>query len=122
MKTFEKSGGRLFRIAGIFTIFCVLVVTVQAVFIKQAMNQVYAISTMEIPEGVTRPEIPQFYSMIIPILNPSNIVTALSAVLIAIAARYGAREVASNMAEGRRYKSQTTIGPDGVSTSEEVTK
>jgi len=122
MVGFKLSGGRLFRIALIFTVFCIMVVSVQAIFIKQAMNQVYTITTMEIPKDEVRPDIPQFYSMLIPILNPSSIVTALSAVLISIAARYGAREVTANMADGKRYKSQVTVGPEGISTSEEVTK
>ena len=40
MQAFRQSGGRLFRIALIFTIFCMVVVAVQATFIKMAMKGV----------------------------------------------------------------------------------
>lgn len=102
MKLFKTKSGRLFKIALIFTIFCMAVVTIQAVFIKMAMTQVYTIATMEVPEGVQRPEMPNFYQTLIPFLSFSSVITALSGVLIAIAARYGGREVMQQWAEGKK--------------------
>lgn len=123
MKAFTLAGGRLFKIAGIFTIFCGVVVAIQAYFIKTAMNQVYAIATMEQVEGIPSIQVPAFYGNLIAYLDPGKVVTALSVVLVAIAARYGAREVTKNIAEGAKYKSEVHMnGTGGVSTSEEISK
>lgn len=121
MKAFSKEGGRLLKIGLIFALICVGVILIQSYFLREAMAQVYLITTMTLEEGTVRPQVPVFYSTIIPALSPDRIVTALSALLIAIAARYGAREATKNIAEGQRYKLEMKMnGAGAVETSEEV--
>ncbi len=101
MKAFTQAGGRLFRIALIFTFVCIGVAVVQAFFLHRAMVVVEALAR----EGI---EVPMFFERLITFLDLGKVVASLSAVLIAIAARYGARETARNISEGRVNKSRVS--------------
>lgn len=120
MKAFTNSGGRLFKIALIFTVFCVVVVALQATYLKLAMAQVYELATTPVAEGEVAIVIPSFYGSIIPFLSFAPIVQALSIVLVSIAARYGAREATKNISEGMKYKSTLEANKEGIKTSDEV--
>jgi hypothetical protein len=96
---FKKSGGRLFRIAFIFTVVCIVAVIIDSYFISRAMKDLKELSLS--PEGLRAlPQAAAFYIRVIDTFNIGIIIGSLSNVLIVIAARYGLRETAQNIATG----------------------
>ena len=106
MELFKSSGGRLFRIALIFVGVCILALGVMSYFTARAMRDMKEIATTKNEEGEFV-EVPvQFYSQLIDNMKFGTVLSALSGVLIAVAARYGLRETAKSFSEGQVAKAQ----------------
>lgn len=112
---FKQAGGRLFRIALLFTLVCVLAIGVMVYFTHRAMADMKEIALSGDP---LIPEVQSFYIQLIDNLKIGTVIGSLSGVLIAIAARYGFRETAQNIAQG--LSARQPSGQQGGGMSEEV--
>ena len=92
---FAKSGGRLFRIAALFVVFAFVAILIMTYFTHRAMNEVKELL-------LAGKDLPGFYTQLIDNMKIGTVLTSLSGVLIAIAARYGLRESTKNIGEGMK--------------------
>ena len=101
---FAKSGGRLFRIVTWFAGICIAAMVAMGIFTHRAMNDMHEIVMAD-------KEIPMFYTQLINNMKPEAALGSLSAVIIAIAARYGLRETAKSYSEGQAARQNTPPPP-----------
>lgn len=122
MEVFTKAGGRLFRIALFFTVVSIMAIGVMAYFTHRAMIDMREIALTKVVEGEQLPDVEGFYIQLVNNLKIGSVIGSLSAVLIAIAARYGLRETAKNIGEGMAVRSSVSLqtGEAKTTISEEV--
>lgn len=116
MGTFKQSGGRLFRIVLIFVAVSIITLGIMAYFTSKAMQDIKEITLtpIETETGVSHVQAPtQFYTQLVDNMRFGTVLSALSGVLIAVAARYGLRETAKSYSEGQGAKSQIKQGGSG---------
>lgn len=110
MTAFTRVGGRLLRIALLFTLVSLITIGVMAYFTHRAMVDMREIALTKVVEGEQLPDVEGFYIQLIANLKLGGVISALSGVLIAIIARYGLRETAKNIGNGMKARPTDTEG------------
>jgi hypothetical protein len=90
-----NKGGRLFRIAFLFSIICLLAMVIMVYFTHRCLVDMKDIALEATEERVDL--VLPFYTKLIDNLKIGTVLGSLSAVLMAVAARYGLRETAQNI-------------------------
>jgi len=107
MQAFRQSGGRLFRIAILFVVVSVIALGLMAYFTSRALSDMKYLAMHDKPVPT------EVYNRVMDNMKFDTVIGALSGVLIAIAARYGARETAQNIANGMAARNNPVGGQEG---------
>lgn len=91
---FKKAGGRLFRIVIVYIAIGLAAIVVMAIFTHRVM-----VDTKEIV--LAGQPVPELYSRIAENMKFGPVLSSISGVLIAVAARYGLRETAKSYSDGQ---------------------